>query len=355
MQPLVPIEIDLRGMPFMPLDVNRLRDSQLSISASGDQFRAAVLLWCASWGQVPAGSLPDDDMAMASYAGYGRDIKGWRKVKEGAMRGFVLCDDGRWYHPVIAEKAMEAWDGRQEHRARSAAENDRKKRERAWRSAAFAALRAFGIVPQYDVKTHELRRLVDEKQITVIVTTDEAVTVNASPSVTSDVTPPVTVTCHTPVMAKTGTGTGTVKAKDQKHPLPPAGGDSADAEHRVGEPRAKKPAIPYDDILDAFRKALPQLEQPQKVTPKRRRAIEKAWDYLEVDHRSAGAFKAIFLECAADPFYNGTGPYRDQNANWRPTFDFIIREDQFAKIYDRAMTRRQRNRAQPDGDERAAA
>lgn len=91
-EPLVPQEVDLRGLTFMPLDVARLRDSDLAIEATGDEFRAAVLLWCASWGQVPAGSLPNSDTALATYAGYGRgDIKGWRKVREGALRGFIEC------------------------------------------------------------------------------------------------------------------------------------------------------------------------------------------------------------------------------------------------------------------------
>lgn len=142
------------------------------------------------------------------------------------------------------------------------------------------------------------------------------------------------------------------KREKQKHPLPPDGGDSADAEPG-GDYRS--PPIPYEAILAAFRQALPQLEQPQKVTSKRRRAIRKAWDYLKPEHRVAGAFKAIFAECAEDPFYNGTGPYRDENANWRPTFDFIIREDQFAKIYDRAMTRREQQRAQGGAVQAVAA
>ena len=90
-EPLIAQDVDLRGLPFMPLDVGRLRDSNLAIEASGDEFRAAVLLWCTSWNQVPAGSLPDNDAALASYAGYGRDVKGWKKVRQGAMRGFVAC------------------------------------------------------------------------------------------------------------------------------------------------------------------------------------------------------------------------------------------------------------------------
>lgn len=113
--PLVPIEVDLTEFGFMPLDVRRLRDSRIAASASGDEFRAAVLLWCASWHQKPAASLPDDDIELAQLSGYGRVIKEWKKVRDGALHGWVKCTDGRLYHPVIAEKANEAWAQKLEH------------------------------------------------------------------------------------------------------------------------------------------------------------------------------------------------------------------------------------------------
>lgn len=107
--PLVPAEVDLRDFAFMPLDVVRLRDSGLTAKATGDEFRAAVLLWCASWHQVPAASLPDDDDELANICGYSRARREWAKVRGGAMRGWVACDDGRLYHAAVAGKALEAW------------------------------------------------------------------------------------------------------------------------------------------------------------------------------------------------------------------------------------------------------
>jgi hypothetical protein len=107
-EPLTPPDLDLRGFTYMPLEVVRLRDSDLVVLASGDEFRAAVLLWCAAWHQVPAASLPKDERMLANLAGFGRDLKGWRGVSEAALRGFVECSDGRLYHPVIAEKAIES-------------------------------------------------------------------------------------------------------------------------------------------------------------------------------------------------------------------------------------------------------
>jgi hypothetical protein len=108
-EPLVPAEVDLRDFKFMPLDVVRLRDSGLTAKATGDEFRAAVLLWCASWHQVPAASLPDDDDELANICGYSRSRREWAKVRVGALRNWTACSDGRLYHAAVAGKALEAW------------------------------------------------------------------------------------------------------------------------------------------------------------------------------------------------------------------------------------------------------
>ena len=126
--------IDLRGYAFMPLDVARLRDSDLATTATGEEFRAAVLLWCASWHQVPAASLPTDDVLLAKLAGFGRDRKSWLTVKNGALHGFVLCSDGRLYHPVIAEKAIEAFERREAYRKRTAAATEARRKAKEARS-----------------------------------------------------------------------------------------------------------------------------------------------------------------------------------------------------------------------------
>lgn len=107
--PLTPADCDLRDFPFMPLDVTRLRDSDLAALESPEACWAAVLLWCASWHQLPAASLPDDDRILSNLSGFGRVVKEWMKVKEGALRGWVKCSDGRLYHHAVAEKALTAW------------------------------------------------------------------------------------------------------------------------------------------------------------------------------------------------------------------------------------------------------
>lgn len=117
--PLTPPDCDLQDFPFMPLHVARLRDSDLAAEEHPEACWYAVMLWSAAWHQLPAGSLPDNETVLARLCGLGRDLKTFRRHRAGAMRGFVLCDDGRLYHPVIAEQAVAAWEGKKQQRWRS--------------------------------------------------------------------------------------------------------------------------------------------------------------------------------------------------------------------------------------------
>lgn len=135
-QPLTPADCDLRKFPFMPLDAQRLRDSDIASLSTGDEFRCAVLLWCASWHQVPAGSIPDDDKVLSKLAGFGFAVKEWQKCRAGALRGWIKCSDDRLYHPIVCEKALEGWAGRVKHAEKKEAERLRKAEERRLRKLA---------------------------------------------------------------------------------------------------------------------------------------------------------------------------------------------------------------------------
>lgn len=116
--PLVPREVDLDGMNCMLLDCGRLLDSDLFALSTPAEFKAAVALWCKSWGQRPPASLTNDDRVLARAASV--SLVDWRELRDMALRGWVPCDDGRLYHPVVAEKALEAWIERIAFRKRSA-------------------------------------------------------------------------------------------------------------------------------------------------------------------------------------------------------------------------------------------
>jgi len=121
--PLTPSDCDLRDFAFMPVDTVRLLDSDMFALSTGDEFKAAMTLWCKAWQQVPAGSLPADDRVLAHLSGAG--VK-WKKLKAIALRGFVECSDGRLYHPVVCEKAIEAWAKKLSYRERSKKGNSKR-------------------------------------------------------------------------------------------------------------------------------------------------------------------------------------------------------------------------------------
>ena len=116
--PLVGAGVDLRDFGYMPLDVVRLRDSDLAILARPEVFRASVMLWCAAWHQVPAGSLPSNDRLLADYSRAGPR---WRAIREEVLADFILCSDGRLYHPTVVEKVHEAIGARAAQKARTVA------------------------------------------------------------------------------------------------------------------------------------------------------------------------------------------------------------------------------------------
>lgn len=116
--PLVPAEVDLRGLDYMPFFGNHLFGSDFNARCTDAEWRAGVTLWWAAWNQQPAGSLPDDDMSLCRLADLGRDVKLWRKVKANAMRGFVKCSDDRLYHSFLCKQVLVAWEKRIQERER---------------------------------------------------------------------------------------------------------------------------------------------------------------------------------------------------------------------------------------------
>jgi len=130
--PLTPSSMDLRDFQFMPLDVRRLLTSETWIEAADDPKlgHALVCLWCESWHQVPAGSLPDNPRVLAHLAMCTADE--WQRISERALAGWQRCTDGRLYHPTVCEKAREGWEhklARRERTRRATEERERRRRE----------------------------------------------------------------------------------------------------------------------------------------------------------------------------------------------------------------------------------
>lgn len=128
--PLTPTDCNCQGLSFMPLEVSRLVDSDLVALSTGDEFKAAFILWAKAWTQVPAASVPDDDRILARWVGC--SLNEWLGLREMALRGWVKCSDGRLYHPLIADLAVKANEKR---RGQSDRANSRWAKARAAKAA----------------------------------------------------------------------------------------------------------------------------------------------------------------------------------------------------------------------------
>lgn len=106
--PLVPPDCDLRDLPAILIQ-RSIVTSELAMMSTGDEFKAAFTLYEACYDQIPAGSLPSDDRALAYLSRAGT---AWPKVKKMALRGWTLHSDGRLYHAITAEKVLTAWIAR---------------------------------------------------------------------------------------------------------------------------------------------------------------------------------------------------------------------------------------------------
>jgi uncharacterized protein YdaU (DUF1376 family) len=211
-EPMVPADVDLRGLEYMPLLGAKLFSSEFELEATDTEFRAGVRLWWAAWNQVPAASLPASDRSLCKLVGFDDNMAKWRKVKDRALHGFELCADGRLYHRRLSEQALIAWEKRSEHRHEKNSPNgdrERQERHRAERAAMFEQLRAAGATAPWNIKTADLRQLVTA-----------TVTQPTTGAGTGPVTTPDTAPVMAGVMGKTGRdGTGR-NGKDSSGGLP---------------------------------------------------------------------------------------------------------------------------------------
>ncbi len=119
--PFTPADCDLRGLEYMPLFGDRLFGSETWIKNSPEGKVAALRLWCHAFGhERPAASLPNNEMLLAQYAGYGVSVKAWRRVMLQALRGWTLCSDGRWHHEFLSSIARRVWAERLRNRKKQA-------------------------------------------------------------------------------------------------------------------------------------------------------------------------------------------------------------------------------------------
>ncbi|MGI9507294.1 MAG: hypothetical protein ACR2RE_29990 [Geminicoccaceae bacterium] len=128
--PIAP-NVDLRDYRFMPFDVVELAGSETWAKAKAvpGASRALINLWCKSWHQVPAGSLPDDDELLEQWADLGPNAD-WKAVRILLYRGYKQEHDGRLYHAVLCKKAVHVWEKRESKADEKEADRVRKRTSR---------------------------------------------------------------------------------------------------------------------------------------------------------------------------------------------------------------------------------
>jgi hypothetical protein len=129
--PLLPPFVDLRDFRFMPLIIEQLRRSKQWLIAKRrpEVGFYSLNLWAASWHELPAGSMEDDDDVLADAAMCSPER--WPSVRDDVLRGWIKCSDGRLYHPTVCAEAANAWNDKAHHRWRK--ECDRVKKENSRR------------------------------------------------------------------------------------------------------------------------------------------------------------------------------------------------------------------------------
>lgn len=133
-EPLTPPDCDLRDQPWFPLYVDKLAGSRWWRKASHVARSINVDLWLAAWSEIPAASLPDDDVELALLAGFGRGagaVEEWKKVRDEVLEPWRRTSGGRLYHPTLSEVANEAWQRKLERNAAREADAERKRAARA--------------------------------------------------------------------------------------------------------------------------------------------------------------------------------------------------------------------------------
>lgn len=345
--PLVPAEVDLRGFETMPLAVQMLRDSRFAAEVSPEAFRAGVLLWCAAWHQVPAGSLPDNDAELAKLAGYGFVVKEWRKVKSQAMTKFIRCSDGRWYHEELSDRAVTAWRARLEHFYERARERLRKANK----------ARADKSMPPLAELTFDQW---NDRRLSGGVPMEKADAFRELPPEVPPETPP-TFRKLPPENALKGEGEGTErerKGEGEGKLL----GNTEDLRSSVDDPPAAvdRPALalvapspglpecPHQELIALYRKHLPHLRQPARWDGDRAESMRVRWrecaeptsfgDGYRTKADGLAFWDRFFAFVAATPKLRDgiTSREAGQVRVWKPDLPWLITRGNFLKVIEGA-------------------
>lgn len=300
--PLTPQDCDLTSLDWFPLYFHKLLQSRFWLSASDKARSCSVDLWCESYRQVPAGSLPNDEIVLAKLAGFGRMIEEWRRYSGEILAPWVLCSDNRWYHPMVCETALEAFHRRLKERARKPGKaGEIADKRKAEIEAMIARLKHSKENGSYSAEYAPASAEIDAN--------------SAENGVASTVT-------RQDMTGHDLTG--------EDPPLPPVGDGDDDGDDLLGKISPPSPDVNQlaRDAFEAFKAMADQygIPIPEKLTEPRRKAIK-----ARIRDHGAGSIQRMLDAYNQSAFLRG----EEGNENWRgAVFDWAFRPTNFQKIIE---------------------
>lgn len=79
----------------------------------------------------------------------------------------------------------------------------------------------------------------------------------------------------------------------------------------------------------------PRLKAVEKALPTARQVCLQLYGSEKI---APQFWEDYFTEASNDDFCAGRGPYRGEHANWRPDFEYLLREEVIARLFDRAAS-----------------
>jgi uncharacterized protein YdaU (DUF1376 family) len=114
------MDVDVRCLPYMPLQIEQLRKSKTWIRCRRQPELGFYLmnLWMRAWHEVPAGSIEDDDDVLADAAMCSPEQ--WEQLRPVLLQGWEL-HNGRLYHKTVTDLATEGFSKLRKNKQRTEA------------------------------------------------------------------------------------------------------------------------------------------------------------------------------------------------------------------------------------------
>ncbi len=170
-------DLDVQCLPYMPLQIERLRKSKAWLRCKRNPEIAfyMVNLWMRAWHEIPAGSIEDDDDVLADAAMCSPDR--WEELKDDILKGWDRRD-GRVWHSTVIEIATEAVGKLRMNKSRTAAAREARELQRQSSVTDTVTENVTDSVTKHEGKGREEKGIEDK------TTSDDVVAV--APSISQD-------------------------------------------------------------------------------------------------------------------------------------------------------------------------